>query len=136
MDKVVERFLKYVSYNTKANEDYETCPSTGGQLALARDLAEELSSIGMKDVSVDARGYVMATLPSNVDKDIPTVGFIAHMDTSPDMSGENIKPQLVENYGGDDIILNKDMNILLSPKDFPELENYKGETLKIGRAHV
>ncbi len=129
MDKVVERFLKYVSYNTRADENIETCPSTEGQLEFARYLVEELNTIGMKDVSVDTNGYVMATLPSNVDKDIPTVGFIAHMDTSPDMSGENIKPQLIENYGGGDIVLNRDMNILLSPKDFPELKEYKGETL-------
>ena len=129
MNNVIERFLRYVTYDTRSDENSETCPSTEKQLVMAKSLAEELTAIGMKDVSVDNNGYVMAALPSTTEKVIPAVGFIAHMDTSPDMSGQNVKPQLVENYDGGDIVLNKEMNIVLSPKDFPELADYEGETL-------
>lgn len=129
MSKVVERLLKYVKFETKANDESNTVPSTPGQLVLAKELVKELEELGMKDVSVDENGYVMATLPSNIDKDVPSVGFIAHMDTSPDMSGENVKPQFVENYDGGDIVLNSEENIILSPREFPELLDYVGHTL-------
>lgn len=129
MKNVVERFLKYVQFDTKSNEDSKTVPSTKGQLTLAKEIGIELQSIGLTGVSVDDNGYVMATLPTNLDKKVPVVGFIAHMDTSPDMSGENIKPKIIENYDGNDIILNKDANIITFVKDFPELKNYIGKTL-------
>ncbi len=129
MDKVVERFLKYVQINTQSVQEVETCPSTENQLALGETLVKELREIGLADVSMDAKGYVMATLPSNLDREVKTIGFIAHMDTSPDASGENVCPTLVENYGGGDILLNREKNIILSPKDFPDLLDYAGETL-------
>jgi len=129
MSKVVENFLKYISYDTKSDEESTTVPSTPGQKLLGEELVKELKAMGLKQVDIDNSGYVMATLISNVDKIVPTIGFIAHMDTSPDMSGENIKPQFVENYDGEDIILNKEKNIILSPKDFPELKDYLGKTI-------
>ncbi|SHE75433.1 peptidase T [Clostridium fallax] len=126
---VTERFLNYVKVNTKSDETTGTTPSTKGQLELGKILAEELKSLGVKDVTISEFGYVYGTLPSNTSKKLPTIGFISHMDTSPDMSGENIKPQFVKNYNGEDIILNKEFNIVLSPKEFPELNLYKGKTL-------
>jgi tripeptide aminopeptidase len=129
MDKVVERFLKYVKYDTKSAYDSSTYPSTGSQNILLNDIAEELKSIGMEDVYVDKYGYVFATLSSNIEKDIPIIGFIAHVDTSPDMSGSNVNPQIVENYDGEDVVLNKNLNIVLSPNEFTELKNYKGQTI-------
>ncbi len=129
MSKVVEKFLKYVSYDTKSDEESTTVPSTAGQMILAKELVKELKEMGIQQVSIDDNGYVMATIPSNVEKDVPTIGFIAHMDTAPDMSGKNVNPKFVENYDGKDIILNEENNIVLSPKDFPELKNYIGKTL-------
>lgn len=129
MEKVVELFLRYVKYDTQSNENATTYPSTKGQLVFAHDLAKELMKIGLKDVEVDENGYVMATLPSNTSKKVPTVGFIAHMDTSPDMSGKNVNPKIIENYDGNDIILNSEKNIILSPSDFPELKSYIGHTI-------
>ncbi|MFT9496950.1 peptidase T [Anaerosolibacter sp.] len=128
MEKVVERFLRYVKYDTKADEASATCPSSASQMMLAKDLAKEMEEIGLKEVSLDENGYIMATLPSNIDQDVPVVGFIAHMDTSPDMAGADVKPQLVK-YEGGDIVLNEKENIILSPRDFPELEEYVGRTL-------
>jgi len=127
--KVVERFLKYVSFDTQSNEESNTVPTTEKQLELARELVKELEELRMSEVSVDDNGYVMATLPSNTNKELPTIGFMAHMDTAPDMSGANVKPKFVENYDGKDIILNYEKNIVLSPKDFPDLKNYVGKTL-------
>ncbi len=127
MSKVVERFIKYVKFDTKADDASETVPSTQGQLVLAKELGKELEQLGLSDVSVDENGYVMATLPSNIDKKVPTIGFIAHMDTSPDMSGANVKPRFVENYDGKDIKLNDE--VTLSPAEMPELKDYIGETL-------
>lgn len=127
MKKVVERFIKYVKYDTKSDENSNTVPSTASQLVLAKELVKELKEIGLKDVSVDEKGYIMATLPSNIDKKVPTIGFIAHMDTSPDMSGTNVNPKFVQNYDGGDITLCE--GVVLSPKDFPELKDYIGETL-------
>ncbi len=129
MSKVVEKFLKYVSYDTKSDEESVTVPSTAGQMVLALELVKELKEMGIENASVDENGYVMATLNSNIEKNIPIIGFIAHMDTAPDMPGSNVKPKLIENYDGEDIILNKENNIVLSPKDFPELKNYVGKTL-------
>lgn len=129
MSKVVEKFLKYVSYDTKSDEESTTVPSTNGQMILANELVKELKEMGIQQVSIDDNGYVMATIPSNIEKAVPTIGFIAHMDTAPDMSGKNVKPKFVENYDGEDIILNEENNIILSPKDFPELKKYIGKTL-------
>ncbi|MCJ7689418.1 MAG: peptidase T [Clostridiaceae bacterium] len=129
MSKVIEKFLKYVSYNTRSDEESTTVPSTEGQMVLATELVAELKAMGIDNASVDDNGYVMATIPSNIEKDVPTIGFIAHMDTAPDMSGENVKPKFIEDYDGEDIILNEESNIVLSPKDFPELKNYIGKTL-------
>lgn len=129
MSKVIDKFLKYVKFDTKSDENTGTTPSTPGQMILAKELGKELEEMGMSDVSVDENGYVMATLPSNIDKKIPIIGFIAHMDTSPDMSGKDVNPQFVESYDGGDIVLNKENNIILSPKDFPELKEYIGKTL-------
>jgi tripeptide aminopeptidase len=129
MANVIQRFLKYVSFDTKSDEESETTPSTQSQLVLAEELGRELKALGLSNVSVDENGYVMAELPANTDKKIPVIGFVAHMDTSPDMSGADVKPQLVENYDGGDIILNKEKDVVLSPKDFPELQNYIGKTL-------
>jgi tripeptide aminopeptidase len=134
MTSVVERFLKYVSFDTKSDEETGTVPSTKGQYVLAEEIVKELNTIGLSDVSVDKNGYIMATLPSNVgncgcSKDIPVIGFIAHMDTSPDMSGENVKPRFIDNYDGKDIVLNAEANIVTAIKDFPELSDYIGKTL-------
>lgn len=129
MQKVVERFLRYVSYDTTSSEDSSSVPSTPGQLTLARELKRELEELGLKDVSLDGNGYLMATLPSNTDKSIPTIGFLAHMDTSDGASGANIKPNIVKNYDGGDILLNKERKLVLSPKEFPELSKYIGQDL-------
>ncbi|SHJ88799.1 peptidase T [Tepidibacter formicigenes] len=129
MTNVLERFLKYVKYDTKADENSNTCPSTNSQIEFGKDLVEELKSIGMSDVTIDENGYIMATLEANTDKEVDTIGFIAHMDTSPDMSGANVNPKIVENYDGKDIVLNEENNIILSPKDSPELLNYIGKNL-------
>ena len=128
---LLERFLKYVSIHTTSDENTGLVPSTPQQMEFAKILAEELKDMGMQDVSLDKKGYLMATLPSNIDKDVPTVGFISHLDTSPDMSGKNVKPRIVENYDGNDIILNEKENIVLSPKQFPELTMYRGQSLVV-----
>lgn len=126
---LIKRFTSYVVVDTQSNEESETCPSTPGQLTLANMLVDELKAIGMEDVTMDENGYVMATLPSNTDKDVPTIGFLAHLDTATDFTGTNVKPQLVESYDGNDIVLNENLHITLSPKDFPNLKNYIGHTL-------
>lgn len=128
-NEMIERFISFVKVDTQSNEASETCPSTPGQFTLANMLVEELKSIGMDDVTVDKNGYVMASLPANTDKQVPTIGFLAHLDTATDFTGKNVKPQIAENYDGNDILLNEDLHILLSPKDFPNLNNYKGHTL-------
>lgn len=128
-NEMVERFITYVKVDTQSNEQSTTCPTTSGQLTLAHMLVDELKQIGMQEVTVDENGYVMATLPSNTEKEVPTIGFLAHMDTATDFTGANVQPQFVENYDGNDIILNKQLNVIMSPKDFPELVNYKGHTL-------
>lgn len=129
MTNLVDRFIKYVKFETTSDENSKTVPSTKNQLEFAKNIGKELEEIGLKDVSVDENGYVMATLPANIDEKVPTIGFIAHMDTSPDMCGKNVNPQIIENYDGENIILNEEENIVLSVKDFPELKNYIGDTI-------
>ncbi|SHH99555.1 peptidase T [Clostridium grantii] len=129
MDNLKERFLRYVKVDTRADEDANKTPSTESQLVFAKELVKELKDIGLVEVSVDEKAYVMATLPSNIEKSIPTIGFIAHMDTAPDYSGTNVKPNIIENYDGKDILLNKEENIIMKVKDFPELKQYKSHTL-------
>ncbi|NDW19391.1 peptidase T [Dysgonomonas sp. 216] len=126
---VVERLLKYVKFDTESDPESETTPSTAKQWDLLKELDKEMKEMGLEDVSLDDKGYLMGTLPANTDKDIPVIGFIAHVDTSSDMSGKNVNPRIVENYDGNPIILNKELNIVLSPADFPELLNHKGENL-------
>ncbi|MBO1512695.1 peptidase T [Metabacillus bambusae] len=128
-NEIIERFTNYVKVDTQSNENNESCPSTPGQLTLANMLVEELNEIGMKEVSIDENGYVMATLPSNTDKQVPTIGFLAHVDTATDFTGTNVKPQIVENFDGNDIVLNQPLHIVLSPTHYPNLKNYKGHTL-------
>lgn len=128
-EKIINRFISYVTIDTQSDPNSNTTPSTEKQWVLARKLAEELKQIGMQEVTIDENSYVMATLPSNVNHDVPTIGFIAHFDTSPDFSGENVKPQIIENYDGGDIVLNKDLNIILSPNEFDDLLRYVGKTL-------
>lgn len=127
--EILERFTTYVKVDTQSNGASKTCPSTPGQLTLANMLVEELKSIGMKDVTIDENGYVMATLPGNTEKDVPTIGFLAHVDTATDFTGTNVHPQVVENYDGKDIVLNEGLQVVLSSKVFPELANYIGHTL-------
>jgi len=129
MQHIIDRFKSYVIIDTESDPNSDTTPSTAKQLVLANKLVEELKTIGLEEVSIDENAYVMATLPSNVEHSVPTIGFIAHFDTSPDFSGKNVKPQIVENYNGEDIILNKEQNIVLSPKYFNDLLLYKGQTL-------
>lgn len=129
MSKVINRFLNYIKVETTSDPRSGKHPSTSTQLDFARKLAAELQTIGLSDVSVDDKAYVMATLPSNIDQEVPVVGFVAHMDTSPDFSGKSIKPQFVENYNGGKIVLNEAQNIVLEPEVFPELLRYKGQTI-------
>ena len=126
---VVDRFLQYVKFDTQSDELTNLTPSTPGQMIFAQHLEKELQGMGLKDISLDENGYLMATLPGNVDKKVPTVGFIAHLDTSPDMSGHHVSPRIVENYDGTDIVLNVEKNIVLSPAEFPELLKYHGQNL-------
>jgi tripeptide aminopeptidase len=127
--EIIDRFTSYVKVDTQSDASSESTPSTPGQLTLANMLVEELKQIGMEEVTIDDNGYVMASLPSNTEKDVPVIGFLAHVDTATDFTGTNVKPQIVENYDGDTIILNKDLHIELSPQDFPSLKDYKGHTL-------
>jgi len=129
MSKVIERFLKYVKFDTKSDEESAAVPSTSKQLILAEVLAKELNEIGMQNVSVNTNGYVMATLPRNVDKNTPVIGFIAHMDTSPELSGENVNPKIIKNYNGTDIVLNEEQNIVLRISESPELKDYIGQDI-------
>jgi len=126
---VVDRFIKYAKIDTQSDENSDQTPSTLKQFNLAKEIERELIEMGMTDVSLDNNCYLMATLPANSDTNIPTIGFIAHLDTSPDMSGENVRPRIVEQYDGEDILLNEELNIVLSPNDFPELLDYVGEDL-------
>lgn len=128
MTTVIERFLTYIKFDTMSNEE-DTVPTTLGQLEFAKVLVGELKRLNMEDISIDDKGYVMANLPANTNQLLPALGFIAHLDTSPDMSGQGVNPQIIEDYNGQDIILHQEKNIVLSPKDFPELLDYTGKTL-------
>ncbi len=127
---VVDRFLQYVKFDTQSDELTNMTPSTPGQMVFAEFLKGEMEKLGLKDISLDENGYLMGTLPGNItDRKVPVVGFIAHLDTSPDMSGHNVSPRIVKNYDGEDITLNADKGIVLSPSQFPELLDYKGQDL-------
>ncbi|MUK89830.1 peptidase T [Ornithinibacillus sp. L9] len=128
-EDIIKRFTTYVKVDTQSNEESNTTPSTPGQLELAKQLVLELKEIGMEDVTIDENGYVMATLPANAKKDVPTIGFLAHVDTATDFTGKNVNPQIVENFDGNDLTLNEELNVVLSANDFPELPSYKGHTL-------
>ena len=127
MEQILERFLRYVKIDTQSDPESETCPSTSKQWNLANLLVQELKGMGMADVSIDDKAYIMATLPSNLDKKIPTIGFISHFDTSPDFSATDVNPQIHKNYDGKDIVLNNE--ITLSPNYFEDLLLYKGQTI-------
>ncbi|WP_298396975.1 peptidase T [Flavobacterium sp.] len=129
MQNIIDRFISYVIIDTESDANSTTTPSTKKQLDLANLLVTELNNIGLSDVSIDENGYVMGTLPSNVDHEVPTIGFVSHYDTSPDFTGKDVKPQIIENYDGGDIVLNKEQNIILSPSYFKDLLLYKGQTL-------
>ena len=129
MNSVIQRFLRYIRIDTQASEMSETVPSTPGQLEFGAMLVEELKELGLGNALISEYGVVYATLPSNMDQDVPTVGFIAHMDTSPDLSGTNVSPQIIPDYNGEDILLNKELDVVLSPREFPVLRKYIGETL-------
>jgi len=129
MQHIIDRFISYVTIDTESDPNSTTTPSTKKQLVLANLLVKELNAIGMTEVTKDDNGYIMATLPSNIKEEVPTIGFIAHYDTSPDYTGANVKPQVVENYNGEDIILNTEQNIVLSPNYFKDLLQYKGQTI-------
>jgi tripeptide aminopeptidase len=126
---IIKRFISYVIVDTESDPESDTTPSTAKQWDLANALVDELKAIGMSDVTIDENAYIMATLPSNVEHDTPTIGFVSHFDTTPDFTGANVKPQIVENYDGKDIILNEAENIVLSPDYFDDLLQYKGQTL-------
>lgn len=126
---LTDRFISYITVDTESDPHSTTTPSTEKQWDLANKLAEELKAIGLQEVTIDENAYIMATLPSNVERETPVIGFISHFDTSPDFTGANVKPQIVENYDGGDIVLNEAENIILSPTDFDDLLFYKGQTL-------
>lgn len=126
---VVDRLFKYVKFDTESDPESSVTPSTAKQMILLKELEKEIKEMGLEDISLDDKGYLMATLPANIDKKVPTIGFIAHVDTSPDMTGKDVNPRIVNNYDGNPIVLNKEQNITLSPNDFPELLYHKGEDL-------
>ena len=128
---ITDRFLKYVSFTTTSDENTNMTPSTPGQMIFAKYLVEELASIGLKEIELDRNGYIMATLPANTDKAVPTIGFIAHMDTSPDMSGKNVKARVLMNYDGENIVLNKEKDVIFETDKYPEILQYKGQDIVI-----
>ena len=129
MQHIIDRFISYVTIDTESDPNSDTCPSTEKQWDLANKLVDELKAMGMEDVTIDKHAYIMATLPSNVAHNVPTIGFVSHFDTTPDYTGANVKPQIIPNYDGGDILLNKEENIVLSPDYFEDLLMYKGQTL-------
>jgi len=129
MQHIIDRFISYVTVDTESDANSDTTPSTAKQWDLANKLVDELKAIGLEDVTIDENAYIMATLPSNVAHDVPVIGFVSHFDTTPDFTGANVKPQIVPNYNGGDIVLNAEKNIVLSPKYFKDLLQYKGQTL-------
>ncbi|MDM5189428.1 peptidase T [Bacillus sp. DX4.1] len=126
---IIERFTRYVKVDTQSSEQSHTVPSTSGQIEFAKLLVEELNVMGLSEVTMDANGYVMATLPANTDKQVPVIGFLAHLDTATDFTGKNVKPQIHQNFDGKAITLNKELGVILTPEMFPELPSYKGHTL-------
>ena len=126
---LIDRFIGYVTVDTESDPESKTTPSSDKQWNLAKSLVDELKRIGMQDVTIDEHAYIMATLPSNVDHETPVIGFVSHFDTTPDFTGANVRPQIIENYNGKDIVLNEVENIVLSPDDFDDLLLYKGQTL-------
>ncbi len=133
---VIERFLKYVTFDTQSDDSTSVTPSTAKQMVFAQYLKSELETLELEDISLDEHGYLFATLPSNIDREVPTIGFIAHLDTSPDMTGANVQPRIVKNYDGKDIVLCQEDNIILSPKQFPELLSHKNEDLIVTNGHT
>ena len=133
---MINRFLRYVQFETTSAEDTNVTPSTPGQMIFAKALEQELTGMGLQDISLDENGYLFATLPANVTRQVPTIGFIAHMDTSPDMSGLGVKPRIVKNYEGGDIALCAEEDIVLSPTQFPELADHVGEDLIVTDGHT
>ncbi len=132
---LVERFLKYVSFDTQSDENSKTTPSSPKQMVFAKYLQGELTTLGFEGVDLDEHGYLYATLPANTEKAVPVIGFIAHMDTSPDMSGANVTPRIVSKYDGSDIVLNEADGIILSPRQYPELLKHQGEDLIVTNGH-
>ncbi|MBF0649610.1 peptidase T [Dysgonomonas sp. GY75] len=126
---VTDRFIKYAKFDTESDTETGITPSTPGQMVLAREIEKELREMGLEDITLDDNAYLMATLPANTDKKVPSIGFIAHLDTSPDLTGKDVNPRIVKNYDGTDIVLNKETNVVLSPADFPEMLDYKGQDL-------
>lgn len=133
---MIERFLRYVQFETTSAEDTNVTPSTPGQMTFAKALEQELNAMGLQDISLDENGYLFATLPANVTRQVPTIGFIAHMDTSPDMSGLGVKPRIVKNYQGGDIPLCAEEDIILSPSQFPEMNDHVGEDIIVTDGHT
>lgn len=129
MEKIINRFLRYVAFDTASNPDSQSQPSTNKQFALLEQLRKELEGMGISKVEVDKNGYLMATIPSNIEESVPAIGFIAHVDTSPDAAGCGIRPQIIENYDGKPIMLNREKGVILDPEEFPELRDYVGQTL-------
>ena len=128
MEKILDKFLRYVAVETTSNDASDTQPSSQCQFDLLQMLTDELNAMGVK-ATLDEWGYVMATIPSNIGKEVPAVGFIAHVDTAPDASGKDVKPQIIENYNGEDVVLNAELGIKIPVADFPEIRQYKGQTL-------
>lgn len=126
---LVERFLKYVSFDTQSDEHTRLTPSTPGQMVFLQYLKSELESLGLEEITLDEKGYLFATLPANIEKEVPVIGFIAHVDTSPDMTGKEVKPRIVERYDGSDVVLCAEEQVILSPLQFPELLDHQGEDL-------
>ncbi|MGL4688353.1 MAG: peptidase T [Fusobacteriaceae bacterium] len=126
---MIKRFFEYIKIDTTSDENSEQTPSTDIQFNLAKVIIADLNALGLEEISLDENGYIMATLPSNTDKEVPTVGFIAHIDTAPSYSGTNVKPNIISNYDGKDIVLNKEKNIVLETKHFPEIKNYIGQSI-------
>ena len=135
-EALVNRFLKYVSFDTQSCEDAQGCPSTQKQFALAEYLVQELQELGLTEVEMDSHGYVYATLPANTDRPVPTIGFISHMDTSPDCSGANVKPRIIPNYDGSDVVLDAQTGIVTRVSQFPELKDHIGEDLIVTDGHT
>ena len=136
MKNFVDRFIEYVGFATTSDDNTGMTPSTPGQMVFAKHLVKELISLGLQEVDVDENGYVMATLPSNTSENLPTIGFIAHLDTAPDLSGKHVTPRIVKNYNGEDIFLDEEKQYILSPSQFPELLKYKTQDLIVTNGHT